>query len=505
MEEGSGTSLTNIGSASGLTATLTGTPIWSAAGGKFGAGLTLNGSSQYGTIAAAAEINGLPLADFSIGFWIKPTDTNVVRQLAGKTHGGSTGWICWSSQGAGDPMFVIHHDTTSAIARAAPYSLTAGQWARVGFTWTVATKTARIHINGREAPLVQSVAGSGTYASDTSYGLVLGTSSAGYATSSFYGTINDAHIYTSALDADGSAQAAGLVPSTAYPVVVVRKSSTSFVVRTLLASGGATGEYVEHQFSTTTGNVWRISGLSVARWSTAASFVLSEISSVWEWAWKMGATASASGVYDFVGFDHGSTTRTSWTFTVDGTDITTIATGDHRFGSSLVSTQGMSAVLPEDGVTTAGSATTTHTWASAGLTIAHTHTVPSGVSVITGYAAMLPISGLVSGLQYGTIAGKTERGPFVGDATVYDSTNGTGVAATFRGSGPYTATVTLPDNGPDTSGDWANTQAESGQALLIDSAGNAKVYFTYISGSYAQRKQGPFSSSHRAIYTVAKP
>jgi hypothetical protein len=90
--------------------------------GKFGNGITLDGSGDYINVANSTSIQNLPTGNFTVSAWIRTPSNWSLPTLTqqsifvGKTTGANTGWQLFN-QNNGKPTFSIFFDNTNATAK----------------------------------------------------------------------------------------------------------------------------------------------------------------------------------------------------------------------------------------------------------------------------------------------------------------------------------------------------------------------------------------------------
>ena len=172
FEEGTGVTVANSGTASTISGILTnianpatGTSGWTSSSAK-GKGIMFDGTNDSINLGSAAEMDDLFVKDLTFSVWIKPTNCNSVKYLAGKNAGGAAGFYLFSSAGSCNPRLDVYHSGTRATYIAAANSVSPNTWNYLTVTWNATSKTAKIYVNGIEVNYSVQVPGSGTYTSD---------------------------------------------------------------------------------------------------------------------------------------------------------------------------------------------------------------------------------------------------------------------------------------------------------------------------------------------------
>ncbi len=187
FEEGTGTA-TSDKTGNGNTGTLTNGPTWSA--GKFGKGLSFDGSDDYVNVGANEAINSA--GSFTLSAWINPTSFADYRTILVEGVGGgySSGYRMLIDTNA---KLTCQTGDSNASTQPSSASISVGVWSHVSCVWNGTNKTW--YING-----AQDSTSAATYNRDVSPAAYIGrsTTASNYP---FYGSIDDVRIYNRALSA----------------------------------------------------------------------------------------------------------------------------------------------------------------------------------------------------------------------------------------------------------------------------------------------------------------
>ena len=188
FSEGSGTT-TIDNSGSGHNGTLVNGPTWTA--GKYGNGLSFDGTNDYVSVANPAGVN-LGTSDFTIAAWVKRQVTGVEDNILSKTASGA--WVS-----GGKEFFISGSDNTLAFGSYGVGEVHStgtitndGLWHYVTVSFVDSSGTVRLYIDG-------VLSGTGTLnlpADDGSHAIRIGSNPAG---SLMHGALDELRIFNRAL------------------------------------------------------------------------------------------------------------------------------------------------------------------------------------------------------------------------------------------------------------------------------------------------------------------
>jgi len=196
----SGSQTTTLDGAFGAT---TAAPTYTNSG-KFGKGLTFDGSDDVVSLGTATAIDDLPTGGMSISTWIYPTSIGensrgiILAKNSGATP--SSGWILQTV--ATNAIKFSVDGSTDLVRQTSNSTITLNAWNHVVLTWDGVITTAAsadIYINGVETSYATTTNGA-AIVSDAASTMYLGNDSAG--TSTFAGTIDETKVYNFPLTSD---------------------------------------------------------------------------------------------------------------------------------------------------------------------------------------------------------------------------------------------------------------------------------------------------------------
>lgn len=510
FEEGTGISVSNTGSASAVSGTLTNmanpataTSGWSTVSAK-GKGLVFDGVNDSVNLGRPAAINDMFVHDVTMSAWIKPTACDSVKFIAGKANGGAAGFYFFASAGSCNPRLDVYHSGTRATYIAAPNSISPNVWSYVTLTWDATTKTAKLYVNGTEVTYATEIPGSGTYASDAGSNFAIANWHPTAGAQFFDGGVDEFKIYDYIRTPAQIFLDKSDVTTTLDPVMVARTAAGEYLAR-LQVPDASEGTYAEYKFKKVAKGVWNIQGLRIFDFTgNIPERKLVDTASVWEYAGFLGVAGDPAGTQNWgdYGSGHGDENPLTATFTLDGADVATIPVGEYRTGKSFTLAQSMDTLLPKDNSIVVGSSTLSHVLTADGLLLSHNHTFLPGYELYNFYPAMLPSTGALSGeglnrAQIGTSTPYT----LSYSGGVYNLNQIAESGIMYSTEHPYAVKLSLPSGGPDTAGDWSRDQGQE-KFWLYDTPGSyAKLYVNWISGGYAARVPAT-TSSHQARYEV---
>ncbi len=310
MEEGSGMNL-NDSSPYGNNGTTIGSPTWTT--GKIGQALSLDGSTQYATVADASSLD-ISTA-ITLAAWVKPAGASASTQYVIKkaTQGGVAGTddgyeISLSSAGK---VFVRFNQATSGdtyrINSVTSYPLNSSAWMHIAATYDQNTGLMKLYVNG-----VQESGDLAGPAAILTNNLPLGIGAQGNGVSKFNGLLDDVRVYNTALTASQILALATVAPNA--PVLAAPANTATGVglppTLSWNASAGADTYQVQVSiFSDFSSTVYDQSGIAITSTSVAG---LSD-NTLYYWrvnATNTGGTSPWSTVWSF-------TTGTSGSFSLD--------------------------------------------------------------------------------------------------------------------------------------------------------------------------------------------
>lgn len=199
LNEGTGTSILNSAVVGGSTS-LTGTPSWVT--GQVGSALDFDGIDDTANVAYDAAFTSSTMLTYS--FWAKP-DLNDGYGILGSLNGensSSYGRISIDNAGvqAGTPqVFILRNIGGATTTRTVTFTYPVSTWFHYVYTYDGVSE--RVYINGS---LSGEWAQTGTFASNTEFGLVLGR---GHTVAQYYdGALDEVRMYNRALSATEAAQ-----------------------------------------------------------------------------------------------------------------------------------------------------------------------------------------------------------------------------------------------------------------------------------------------------------
>lgn len=293
--------------------------------------------------------------------------------------------------------------------------------------------------------------------------------------------------------------------SISQPVHAVRQNANNWLIQ-LPISGVASNIKVEYQIRKITAvlagwgfasNCWHLGGIKVIDLTGAVpDIVLMDISGVantvlsaFEYAYNIGIAGDIQANFDFYGSLHQAQKSTGMTVSIDGLDVTALASGASAFGSTLVIAQTMDTYLPKDKTTVIGSSALTHTFTQANqLQIDHSHAFIAGYEMYSSYSAMLPLSpGDIDTMQTDNNAAHFPR---TWDDGAYNLDTQTDTVLAWHSSAHnYRVRMTLPFSAPSSAADWS--KSGSYKAWIQDRSPNPtgilKAYVNLLDGIFANR------------------
>jgi hypothetical protein len=193
LNEASGTTAddsagTNNGTVSGA--------LWSS--GHLGNALSFDGVDDVVDIVTETGIANLPLADFTVTFWMNwnPNPEEWFDTILGK-YGNNAGWQIYLSRSSQTLNFYMILDGSSMAYESAVSSIPANSWVHVACVYTASSKTAEIYIGGTEPGYAVQTPGSGNYKTDSGVRTQFGR--ADWSGQYFAGMLDDIRIYASGL------------------------------------------------------------------------------------------------------------------------------------------------------------------------------------------------------------------------------------------------------------------------------------------------------------------
>jgi len=280
--------------------------------------------------------------------------------------------------------------------------------------------------------------------------------------------------------------------STAGQVVLLRTTQIDWIIRTPITGNGKPGEYTEwwiRDFTTVAGAGGRMLALySITSNENGVIRVLSNGAihgSVFEYAQFAGLMTDAPTApnWNFYGNGHGNITYTGLSIAMDGgSNIRDMAIGSHVQGSSLVIAQSFDILLPKDGTTVIGSINQGHTFTSAGLNVAHVHTISAGgTGNVNSYSAMLPITGM-NKAKFGS-ASAIDINLYDGSQSASQGQQST-IQAWHTDRTDLILEMILPGGNPGTPDGWTK-DTTSDTFAINQTNGYTKLYVNSRSGSTA--------------------
>ncbi|GAA0634175.1 calcium-binding protein [Brevundimonas lenta] len=324
------------------------------------------------------------------------------------------------------------------------------------------------------------------------------------------GTGSDTYVVNSAgdiviedADPEGAAARAWWGTTAAEPITLVRTGPGEYWVR-IQIEGAPDGVFAEFRLADVSAGVLGISGLRVA--DTAGEIpvtVMADGDSVWEYAFQLGRPNTDGSPTDFewYGGGHGFQQLKALGLTLDGIDFSALPIGRPVNGSALSVLQDLRIMLPEDGVTEAGSVLLQHVFNQSGMSIRHAHDFHEGFELSRAYSAMMPVQGAGQGgidwMQVGD--GPAHR--ILYDGTSYLEPGRPTFATAWGDAHNFLLRMSLPTGGPDANGDWS--QAEPWGMWLYDtSVDYSKIYVNWLEGGLAGTYPAG-ASRHETHYAVS--
>lgn len=198
FEEGAGTTTADK-TGNGITGTLTNGPTWSA--GKFGKGISFDGTDDYASIASPATLRN---QDFTIGFWVKPgTQDNSIISMLDFAHESAQGWVIQSEDATTNKYYYFTYRSGGGYQPAGGFGAgigiqyTSDVWQYI--TYTKRGTTVKGYKNGVEV-FTPADAASATVTYGTTENLFIGAC-VSQAARNMTGEIDDVRIYNRALSA----------------------------------------------------------------------------------------------------------------------------------------------------------------------------------------------------------------------------------------------------------------------------------------------------------------
>ena len=274
----------------------------------------------------------------------------------------------------------------------------------------------------------------------------------------------------------------------ANPVTIIRTAIDQFIVRVQVA-GTHDGEFAQFSLSLLTNREWSVSRISTFDATSQASETLSGTDSVLEYAYQVGNTAT--GPFNFHGFQHGSELAVGHNFILDGQSFADIPVGTVLNGQRFEITQSIVVFDHDSPERQIGTVRLSHTFDAAGLAVDHTHNYSEITFISDSYSALLPFTfaDLV------TIGGQSFS--VTGDESMDHLNAIADYAVASSSTSDYSLSLFLPSGGPDINGDWSRSTGPT-QFWFFDNALNSKLYVNYVSGSPVQAT----NSRHIAQYNV---
>jgi hypothetical protein len=309
------------------------------------------------------------------------------------------------------------------------------------------------------------------------------------------------------------------------PLSLIRQDRNDFNVRVPIPNAGdETAEWRMQNLQLGGTNNWRIEELKVV--GTAANYILSNSTSVWEYAYMIGLAndPASSTNWQFIGGGHGNETPTGYRLTADGIDETGLSVGSTVSANSVVFTQDFKMLLPKDHSQTVATVHLVHTFNTNGLLVQHSHIYNPGYQMYNEYSAMMPVTDDINTVVIGN--GTPHTVVFNGVAYFLGTSSASGTA--YSTNQPYALTMSLPSGGPDDNGYWGYDSGPEYYWLLDEAGFSAitafihiisryisresrrevgsltynKFYVNWVSSQYANRITPPASSSHSALYRI---
>ena len=174
LNEGSGTTAADI-SGSAHPGTLVAAPTWGA--GKYGQGLTFNGTSQYVSIADHADFTLAPTQSYTWSMWLKNNNFNEWQTVWSQTVSASAFFYFYAhttTDPDGGPVtngisvYWWNSNTVKLGAHSSNNVLTAGVWSHVAVVYDASqpqNNRFTIYVNGVDVTVRTDVSSSGTLAS----------------------------------------------------------------------------------------------------------------------------------------------------------------------------------------------------------------------------------------------------------------------------------------------------------------------------------------------------
>ena len=165
------------------------------AAGKFGNGVTFDGTTDYINMGTPASLSDLPLSDFSTSMWIKPNSPVDYDRLIDK-RGTSGGWTFYSRSSGNIGLLVSQ--SSAAQAESGSNGVTNASWNFVTAVYTQSTGSIKLYINASETSYSLNTTGSGSYTSDSSKNIAVGARNDGILLD-YPGSMDDVRVYNRAL------------------------------------------------------------------------------------------------------------------------------------------------------------------------------------------------------------------------------------------------------------------------------------------------------------------
>jgi hypothetical protein len=155
--------------------------------------LQFDGSNDYVQVALPTIFTDLANQDFSVSLWLRPDGVNTARVFFAQEN---TTEFASILLGAGTTPYLYVSRASGVIGVTTGVPLPSGQWSHLTTTWTAATGTAHIFVNGVESPVIAG----GSSSTGTSGMMTIGSRTDGV--QALGGALDGFRIWSTALNAD---------------------------------------------------------------------------------------------------------------------------------------------------------------------------------------------------------------------------------------------------------------------------------------------------------------
>ena len=270
MNDGSGTTSTNLVTGSAATFAGSTLPTWNATDPSvvFGGGTA---GVSYVNAGTDLALDALPINSLTVAakVWVNTVAAGVIAaKSVGNAYFGAHGFVFgWDANGA--LRLQLGKQYTNLTASTLTGALTSGRWMQVAVTWDPATTAVRFFIDGVEQPNISVGGGSGAplYTAATNQPFQIGTGSSNYLSGTMNGKLAYLAVYkgrlltgTELLDLDS-----------ALPVTETTATAITPNAAAMTATVTQGGTPVELQFVTTTRQIATVQFTNNTLGSTAVS------------------------------------------------------------------------------------------------------------------------------------------------------------------------------------------------------------------------------------------